>query len=60
MAHVSRHLLCYLNLPFHDVLLDIFQEQKQRLPANVLERLKGTKIDKNDLPILIHGEIIVS
>lgn len=35
MAHVARHLLCYLGVPFVDVLLDRLEEQRKTLPPSV-------------------------
>lgn len=54
MAQVARHLLCYLDIEFVDVLLDKLEEQRNSLPACIFQRLKGVKIDKTMLPILIH------
>lgn len=32
LAQTVRHFLCYLDLPFLDIHLDRFQEQRQQLP----------------------------
>lgn len=59
LAQIIRHLLCYLNIPFVDVLLDCVEEQKKILPKMIFDTLKGLKIDKTMLPILVHeGSVI--
>jgi hypothetical protein len=59
LAQIARHLLCYLDLPFVDVLLDCIDEQRKTLPKTVLETLRGIKIDKSKLPVLVHeGEVV--
>jgi hypothetical protein len=59
MAHVTRHLLCFLGVPFIDVLLDRLEEQRKTLPACVFDTLKGLKIDKTLLPVVVHEGIVV-
>lgn len=54
LGQVARHLLSYLNLEFVDILLDRIDEQRKELPTSIFENLKGLKIDKTMLPILIH------
>lgn len=54
LAQIIRHLLCYLGIDFVDVLLDCVEEQKKILPKIIFDTLKGLKIDKNMLPILVH------
>jgi hypothetical protein len=54
MAQMVRHLLCYLNLPFQDIYIEQYQKQKLFLSTTILNRLKGVKINVNDLPLLIH------
>lgn len=59
LAQIARHLLCYLDVPFVDVLLDCLDEQRKTLPKSVLEALRGVKIDSSKLPVLVHeGEVI--
>lgn len=59
MAQVARHLLCFLDVFFIDVLLDRLEEQRKTLPACVFESLKGLKIDKSKLPVLIHEGVVI-
>ena len=35
MAQVARHLLCYIGIPFVDILLDRLDEQRKTLPASI-------------------------
>jgi hypothetical protein len=51
--------MCYLHLPFVDVLLDCIEEQKKLLPKEIFETLRGLKIDKTQLPILVHEGMVI-
>ena len=54
-----RNLLSYMNMTYIEVFLDRIEEQKKTLPKSVLQQLSKHKIDRNQLPALIHGEIFI-
>jgi hypothetical protein len=54
-----RNLCFYIQEPFHEAHLDRFEEQKKILPPQVLEQLTKFKLDRENLPSLIHGDILV-
>lgn len=48
-----RNLVLYLNVPFIEVHLDD-EQQKKTLPEEVLKSLKGLRIEKSLLPLLVY------
>lgn len=48
-----RNLVLYLNVPFIEVHLDD-EQQKKTLPEQVLKSLKGLRIEKSLLPLLVY------
>jgi len=48
-----RNLICHLGLPFFEVHIDD-EEQKKKLSEEVKGGLRGLKIDKSSLPLLVY------
>ena len=55
-----RNLMCYLKLTFVEVHLENFNSQRDTLSSVVLELLRGLKIDRSQLPMLLHEGLIVN
>jgi len=49
-----RNLVCYLGLPSIEVHLEEKEEQKKKLPPQVLSCLQGIRIERAILPLLIY------
>lgn len=54
-----RNLYCYLELPFIELQLDHIEDQKKFLSPVIIQHISKLKIDKNQLPVLIHGNLVV-
>ena len=48
-----RNLVSYLGLPFFEVFIDD-QDQKNNIPEDIRSSLRGLKIDKGSLPLLVY------
>lgn len=53
-----RNLCCYLGLTFQEVHLEN-EDTKKKLPEETKKTLKGLKVDKSLLPILVHENLVV-
>jgi hypothetical protein len=53
-----RNLLFYLALPFVEIHLDD-EEQKKSLPEEAVNCLKGVRIDKSSLPLLVFEGLFI-
>lgn len=52
-----RNLLCYIEVPFYEVHLEYIEEQKNTLPKEIVKQVRRFKIDRSQLPAMIHGNI---
>ncbi len=52
-----RNLLCYMDVPFVEIHPEYLEETKKRLPSKIIEHIKKFRIDKSQLPALIHGDL---
>jgi hypothetical protein len=59
IGQMVRYLLCYLNIPFIDIMLDEYETQRNTLSPKVLQVLQSKSINKNDLPAIIHDGLII-
>lgn len=59
IGQMIRYLLCYLQVPFMDILLDEYENQRETLSPEVLQVLRSKSINKNDLPAIIWNNEIV-
>ncbi len=54
-----RNLYCYLELPFLEIHMDYFEEQKKELPTHILQHIRKFKIQSEQLPVLIHNDLVI-
>ena len=53
-----RNIICYLGLPYFEVHIED-DDQKSKLTESIKTSLRGLKIDKTSLPLLIYEEFQV-
>lgn len=55
IGQMIRYLLCYLEIPFQDILLDEWEKQRATLSKEILQALKEKSVDRSRLPAIIHN-----
>ena len=54
-----RNICCYLEIPFIEIQLDNYEEQKKHISPVIMQTLCKMKIEKSQVPALVAKKLVV-